>query len=33
VPQAPYSWLPYICLGYLIAGTGWSLWRRRTELA
>jgi amino acid transporter len=25
VPEAPYSWLPYIFLAYLAAGLGWSL--------
>jgi amino acid transporter len=25
VPEAPYSWLPYIYLVYLAAGLGWSL--------
>ncbi len=29
VPAAPYSWLPYVYMGYLLAGLGWyGIWRR-----
>ena len=29
VPQGPYRWLPYIYLGYLIAGWLWTVGRKR----
>ena len=30
VPDPPYRWLPYIFLGYMIAGMGWSLGVQRS---
>jgi amino acid transporter len=32
VPPAPYSWLPYMYLGYVLLGLGWY-WLRPRETA
>jgi amino acid transporter len=33
VPPAPYSWLPYMYLGYVVLGLGWYAVRPRPETA
>jgi hypothetical protein len=33
VPTAPYNWLPYLYLGYLLAGLVWFAASRRIEAA
>jgi len=32
VPDAPYNWLPYLYLVYLVCGTGWFYLNRRRQL-